>query len=448
MSRTRSTDVSSTPQRAQWKLDKQNQPGTWVNLTTSTWSERTYSSMTDIVTANFRQLVRLGGVINSPATRSAFASVIKPMSGSMLTTNSSNGYWYQYQVVHSSPEQWCSQSFYDMSTHYTQPSYPDIDVDYVIQRAWKNLDTSSAAVLATLGELHETIAFANSVISRTCKVFRVMKKGLFLSPEARRYWHSIGGTRQCAALWQHLVGQSPAKWPSVLRTAWLEARYALRPLAYDFMAIKKALESTSNPVRVTGRAYATDSNQSAYSEDDWMKLRFPTQGKPSAIRGTHGSQITYATVRSRNVRSGVLAAVDVKSDFGVYANALGLHNLPEAMWDLTPFSFILDWFIDVSTWIEAWTPEPGVHPLCSWVYVQDKWTQTLTVRPYDIRRNGSYTDQIVGTMGTQESITSTWTRTPNPDLSLVPHLNVRLKIAKVVDLIAIGSQLLNWGRIR
>ena len=448
MSRTRSTDVRSPYQYAQWKLDKPNQPGSWVNLTSSNWQERVSSSMTDVVTDGFHKLVRQGVVINTPAQRNESSLVIIPLSGSMLTLNSKSGSWYQSLVVHSSPEQWCSQSFYDMSTHYTQPSWPAVDVDYVIQRAWSNLDTSSAAVLATLGELHETIAFANSVISRTCRALRIMKRGLFLSPEARKYWHSIGGSRQCAALWQHLTGQSPAKWPSVLRTAWLEARYALRPLAYDFMAIKKALESTSNPVRVTGRAYANDSNQSTYPEDNWLKLRFPTQGKSSAIQGSSGSQITYATVRSREVRSGVLAAVDVKSDFGVYANALGLHNLPEAMWDLTPFSFIINWFIDVSTWIEAWTPEPGVHPLCSWVYVRDKWTQTLTVRPHDIRRNGDYTDQILGTMGTQTSITSTWTRTPNPDLSLVPHLNVRLKIAKVVDLIAIGSQLLNWGRIR
>lgn len=448
MSRTRSTDVVGTYQYARWKLDKANQPGTWANLTTSNWRERLTSSMTDVVTGEFHKLVRQGIVINSPATRSVNSFVVTPMSGSMLTRNSKSGYWYQSHVIHSTPEQWCNRSLNEIAGHYVQPTYPDVDVDYVIQKAWSDLDTSSAAVLASIGELHETIAFANSVISRTCKVFRVMKRGLFLSPEARKYWRSIGAPRQCAALWTHLTGKSPAQWPSVLRTAWLEARYALRPLAYDFMAIKKALESTSKPVRVTGRAYSRDENHKVCYEDSWMMLRFPTQGKADARQGTSGSQFTYTTKKSRNVRAGVLAAVDVKSDYGMYANALGLHNLPEAMWDLTPFSFILDWFIDVSTWIEAWTPEPGVHPLCSWVYVQDIWDQVLSCTPHDTRRSGDYTDQITGTMGSMQSITSTWTRTPNPDLSLVPHLNVRLKIAKVVDLIAIGSQLLNWGRIR
>lgn len=448
MSRTRSTSVNGAYQYAQWKVDKANQPGTWTNLTTSNWRESQRSSMTDVVTGEFRKLVRQGAVINTPATRSTTSFVIMPMSGSLLALDSQSGYWYQYHVVHSTPEQWCNRTFYDIGIHYTQPNYPTVDVNYVVQKAWSDLDTSSAAVLASIGELHETIAFANSVISRTCKVLRVMKRGLFLSPEARKYWRSIGGSRQCAALWTHLTGKSPAQWPSVLRTAWLEARYALRPLAYDFMAIKKALESTSKPVRVTGRAYSRDENHNTYGEDSWMMLRFPTQGMAEASRGTTGSQFTYVTKKSRNVRSGVLAAVDVKSDFGMYANALGLHNLPEAMWDLTPFSFILDWFIDVSTWIEAWTPEPGVHPLCSWVYVQDIWDQTLYCTPHDTRRYGSNTYQIVGSMGSMQSITSTWTRTPNPDLSLVPHINVRLKIAKVADLIAIGSQLLNWGRIR
>lgn len=444
MSRTRSTSYNGPYNRARYRTVKVADPNpAWIEISASQWRLSNSSTMTDVVTAGFRRLQREGYIINMPASRSVSSLDHIVMTGKMLTTRSTDGFWYETQILNSVPEQWCKNTFSSISLHYAQPSYPSLDVDYVLQRAWADLDKSSAAILSTLGEMDETFAFARSVISRTCRVFRNLKRGLFLSPEALRYWRSVGTAKQCGHVWRQLVGSPPARWPVTLRTAWLEARYALRPLAYDFMAIKKAMEEPLKPLRVTGRSYAVQSNQNVHFEDAFMCLKMPTQGSSSAVVGTMGSQFTYTSVRKRTVRAGVLAKLDVKSQLGSYADAFGLHNLPEAAWDLTAFSFVLDWFLDISTYIEAWTPEPGVHPLASWIHTEDVWTETLACRPYDIRRNGSYTDQITGSPGLTTRITRSWTRTPNPTLSILPHINVRLNGYKVADLIALISQFLH-----
>jgi hypothetical protein len=61
-------------------------------------------------------------------------------------------------------------------------------------------------------------------------------------------------------------------------------------------------------------------------------------------------------------------AFDGKYTDNFYAKSLGFRavDLPKLLYDLTPYSFVVDWFADVGSWISACTPNPACIILGSW----------------------------------------------------------------------------------
>jgi hypothetical protein len=145
-----------------------------------------------------------------------------------------------------------------------------------------------------------------------------------------------------------------------LQDSYLEYRYGWRPLMYDVESIVKALHHKYNQ-RLTSRATRTASDSAS----------LVTSGSSGGV----SISLNVSTSYEYTVRAGVLYEHTLASD-----NAWGtrLSDIPSAAWELVPFSFVVDWFVNVGDYISALTPKAGVNTLGSWVVEKTKISTTRT----------------------------------------------------------------------
>jgi len=128
--------------------------------------------------------------------------------------------------------------------------------------------------------------------------------------------------------------------------AWSIYRWGIRPMVNDIEGILEGLKKQVGERRFTTRASQTIRRVTA-----------------SSVQGTYGiarvtiNQITTdeVTVRARTLDEGTFS---VANNIGF--SAKGLTSLP---WELVPYSFVADWFVNVGDFIRSLTPVPGLKCL-------------------------------------------------------------------------------------
>jgi hypothetical protein len=205
--------------------------------------------------------------------------------------------------------------------------------------AWAAVGEATFETYVFLGELRETMMFLASPVNRI------------------RDW--LYGVKRRNAREISRAGS----FYSWLSDNWLGYRYGIRPLVADFHSAMEAIAKLSEevPERHTARGYAS-------STLAWNDTRIlPNAGNWTAARDRNFSGKTEC-------RAGVLYEIDHTNIFG-----LTFRSLPLAAWELIPFSFVFDWFIDVGDFIGAMTPKHGVNVLGSWLTTRDEvevWSDT------------------------------------------------------------------------
>jgi hypothetical protein len=139
---------------------------------------------------------------------------------------------------------------------------------------------------------------------------------------------------------------------------WLAYRYAYRPIVQDIQGGMDALFRLQEPLtnRFTARGYAADT----YTHNlDWSTGLF---------------DYTKSTKTDISVRTGVL--YEQSGTFDPYG--FGAAEIPIAVWEAIPFSFVADWFVNVGSFIGALTPRAGVTRLATWTTTKTKSTTIFT----------------------------------------------------------------------
>lgn len=203
---------------------------------------------------------------------------------------------------------------------------------------------------------------------------------------------------------------------------WLGYRYGIMATYYDVESWTRAFGPSSKR-KVVGASRADSSNyDSGWSFTD---------------EGVHSNYEERTVINRRSTyRAGVVidpAAVSSADRFGA--------NRPlTTAWELVPYSFVLDWFVDFGTRLSAWEGELSVRPLGSWV---------TTVHQLSITKSYRRTFKGELVVGNQRwdssgidsgSLTeiSRWTvRKANPSLSIVPRVNVKLNFKRLADGVAL-----------
>jgi len=116
-----------------------------------------------------------------------------------------------------------------------------------------------------------------------------------------------------------------------LHQSWLSFRYGWRVLYYDLLAITKAIE-----------AYGDDRERFSQRSGTSVSETITSEFIHSAASGTCSSTIT--DTYNFSVRGSVVAQIDPpKFSFNIAISA----------WEITPYSFIIDWFFKLGQWLAS-----------------------------------------------------------------------------------------------
>jgi len=203
-----------------------------------------------------------------------------------------------------------------------------------------------------------------------------------------------------------LSSTSPRDWAS----AWAEGRYGWRPLLFDLQDLQKAVERFNS----TNDFFRARSEQ----KRSWTDIHTQDGGHSGALSWT------YVRKRKWEVSYRGFAFTNVKPpSFGF--------NPVKTAWELLPWSFVIDWFINIGLWIDVISASYLDAPYSSGLGTSVKCTIITTIegaQPVSPMTSGSCTGTVVAECS--QIRRDPWTP------SLLPQLNVRLDGYKVTDLLS------------
>jgi hypothetical protein len=299
------------------------------------------------------------------------------------------------------------------------PEYDDVPIhDQAVTSAWANVDLSEVQALVALAESGKTVASLVSIAKRLIKIMIMIKKG------------DVKG----------LMSQLTAK---QLSERYMELRYAIRPLLYDIQGFAFGLQTESilrtKSLRHTFRGWNlyTDSGCDDFALDDWVYTN--EEGTLS-----HSEEYHHEWSLEVDVRAGVLVAIEELNRIGIY----GLTQPFESAWELVPFSFVIDRFLNIGDMISAWAPEMGTRALASWYVQTTSMYQSLehshgAMSTYNWPGNRHWTNdcsRVVDGCWIDKSIVKI-ERVPEPIRAVVPSFSLRLDTFFLIDLLIIIKKL-------
>lgn len=390
--------------------------GTWgsegANAQTSIITNQSNGKMQDVVTEHFKARSAKGEIINSPMNRVLLSYNCNPL------VYYAKGYW-------ANPSLWVHVNkpiVYPM----VQPTLPDwlqfqefldeyaSEADIALAKAWDNVDLSEMQALASLGEMPETVAWIGSLYLRMVNLLRTFSKKE-LKKRAIRNFVRLSGKKKAV------------KGLDAASNFWLEFRYAVRPLFFEMKQAIDALKALVDAaLRHTARGFNLVEDDSSTTE---------------TFSSNVGVAVLHRSIRRSDYRSGVLYRIE--ADVNKLSSVWGLNQGFETFWELTPLSFVFDWFFNIGNVLSSWQITSGLTPLASWTMEHHSFSDT-----YDYCLNGSQTMFTVCTDLKEISPGSTtveWSysrRVPNPMRAVLPSVKVNLDLAKILDLATIGRGLL------
>lgn len=364
-------------------------------------------SFTDVVTPDYYLRSQAGEIINNGLSRTRVDTWLQSYIG-----------WYearlrwewrtcgstQKQVVYQGQRRTGSLPSNYFGLHQATPApTPDLPLESLKDRALTNAyakcEVQEAQGLVILAEGKSTI---KSIASIMYRLYRLVK--------ALRHWDVGWMKRQLSA--------------RKLSELWMEGRYFIRPLCKDMSDCVKALNKTL-PLGKTRQTFRSGSNDTG-SNDQSNVMYYD-------YAGYYRMMCTKSTQRVVSVRSGVLAALEDVSQASVW----GLDRPLEMLWEIVPFSFVVDWFLNVGKTIASWTPKAGIRALASWLVVEDTISRGLYHSGFENywAPTNVWENQIsCGSGAYIFTVTKTTERIPNPLRSIIPSFQVRLDAAKLIDL--------------
>lgn len=376
------------------------------------------STMTDVVTRDFRRISQKGGIVCSPMNKSSVVirreacsvSYDKRAASALNNCGTPPNTWTRYDVGGSfsgtrNPEYYLGSSFL---------AAPAVDatamINQAITEAWASITHSEVDGLVSLAEANKTISSFMQIARRMVKIGLRLRKG-------------------------KLMELAKELSPKELSDRWMEGRYAIRPTVYDACGFAKAFvkwKESILPLRRTWRCNlsATD----VASQSNILTYSGGTNGSGGRVYANKYSS------RTVTVRAGVLTELEKV----IEAQYFGLDRPFEMMWELVPYSFVVDWFLNIGKVIASWSPNYGLRTLASWCTTTDVVDQWITLASSDV---GTWThpyelvDSFTVTGGYLRKTSTNVARVINPDRPILPTWNVRLDAAKLLDLVIMAKKI-------
>lgn len=296
-----------------------------------------YSQMQDVVTPNFRSRIAQGDVIVNFMTKSTTERL--PPTGASGT--------YEDAYVYSGKACKTYASWHDGSG--VLYAFPDIDRE--VRHLSVDVDYSSAhigaATQARAGVLEPEFAGATFVaeLGDAIRLFSSPLKAMKdLLGEIKGDQRKAGSKFRKLSLAQFISSH------------WLWYRYGIMPIVHDMNDASEALttlEGWAAPRLVSrGQSKLTDT---------------ASETQPGGFSPAWSVARDVDTTLTYSVRTGIIYEHAESNTFG-----FSLQNVPLALWEIVPFSFVVDWFANVSDYVGAISPKVGVKVLGEWTVTKDE----------------------------------------------------------------------------
>jgi hypothetical protein len=213
-------------------------------------------------------------------------------------------------------------------------------IDIAATSAWSKSNGSNAQLLVDLGEGRQTLQMFQKPMSAIKPLLR-----------------AINNSRKV-----QLAGRIGSAAFQTTSNLWLQYRYGIRPLVSSVNSIVKEVGQFRKKKRSTYRGKYTLSRSSGLS---YPLVDFKTT---SQVQETRSDEI--------EIRAGILLEELVELHTALGVDASGMLSLP---WELVPFSFVADWFINVGDFIQGIMPSLTKSPLATWYVVRRKQIRTINV---------------------------------------------------------------------
>jgi len=361
--------------------------------------------MSDVVTKRYWTRVHQGEIILNPLERvqRKYMAEYTPYIG---TYTDDFGYF-----IHTISHPSFIGSLVSETTKTNKPLVEENLDDLAYMEALAKVDKSNYAFMEDIAEFHKTINTIKSIFTKTSALHRVFDR----RTEAIRNEYKIKSGKDAV--------EAQAQ-------AWLEMRYAFRPILISLQNLAKQLNESVKPRLPIDTARSTKTSE------------FSTTTTSSFITASQVSYtITVVETITKKVTVGVIYtnqhASNLESFFG-----LRPRDIPKTMWAVMPYSWVFDHFINISKFIDASVSaiDPGIKYLGVWK-VED-----IEIKKQTIRSSVSYTGTDTNTSVSGgdcyiEEVSNYKTRSildkRFPILRLSPAVHLRIDIAFVYDLLSL-----------
>lgn len=279
---------------------------------------------------------------------SLFRKVV--LNGAQYGYNSDHGYYYAYGLP------------YD----YGRPTTPDDfrnNFPKVIYQAHLNFYKSlkkrqelSTGVL--LGELRESVGLVGKASLAIAQILNALRKGRI--KEAANVIRSYGGKATNLKLFDRSEinrlrkqrGEPPVTQSAYAASSWLELQFGWLPILADiYKHIQFMNDRLKDPNASPWMSFA------GYSSGTFKGVPNFTNGDPS----THFAYMGITPSVTMNYKYGITATFKVADATIDTLNAIGLLNPLQVVWELVPFSFVIDWFLPVGDWVNGLSATAGLE---------------------------------------------------------------------------------------
>jgi len=306
----------------------------------------TTETTSDVVTRGYRRRSMAGEIIVNPYSNTK-------------ETYSASGTFYRWKYTAqscSSPvafmEEWIDGPYalsvsiggskLTPASVFTQ-SEIDALISVAASKAWSDANQHDANVLQDAAECRQLVKLLQSP--------KKTAQGIIGAAIKTRGKSVVSGAKS--------VAKSTADLASDL---WLQYQYGVKPLVSTLNGVVDAMARYRKRHRWTARGNLTISKTKV------------TSG--TAVYWVADFYWTRTDVHEVKVRAGILLEEEVRLTNNLGVDASGLLSLP---WELIPFSFVADWFINVGDFISGIAPFVTKTPLASWYTIEETITSTFTV---------------------------------------------------------------------
>jgi len=352
-------------------------------------------NMVDVVTPGYRSLIRAGITINNDMT--FLKTTIGAIPGSFgYTTGKSLDYVYIFDGY---PEVYYANTF-----PLLHVDAPPLDEGGAKRRALARVDSTPHKMLEDVLEIRQTLNFLRNPL-------------LSLFDLAKAFSKDVKTARRSTRI----------KRDEAIANVWLTYRFAVTPLVNSAYSIVDGLGRLNKPRPVIESARGKD------------------KGKSDA-EDTHayGNTTCLRTVSSEVIiKAGIRYSVSNPASDWRYTFGLRDKDIPVALWQIVPFSFMIDRVSNISDMISGLVAlaDPNVSIINSWVTTKTEVYNTHSLLEV---RNSYWRDFQASTGSKTRSVFSYRRTTWNPSiLDTAPGFNpagLVSSVTRISDLVALVVQ--------